>query len=253
MAMQEHYKQMQNSEYHTDGACVCRHISPFKEGDLCSHRWQGWRESCISRTPLYNSYDPASISEKDLPSRQLRTWIDKKGKQKSYKYQVKSPLKDPTCWYMGKGSNFRKSAKRPYLHNYHHIITNGELNKHFKVKNGRALIYLMAAKYNINHGKNVIPLPKQQKIGKIIKLPIHCPGKARSHPKYSEYVSAQLKEIAKIINQQLNDKGCEENKVVVDKLKTALINLSKKLEKKIIALGAMYKGPNIENIAKVDK
>jgi len=253
MASKEHYQEMRNPDYHKDGGCVCRHVIPFKDGDLCSHRWQGWKESCRSRSHLYNSYDPSAITENDLPARTLRTWINKKGKEKSYQYQVKSPLKDPTCWYMGKGSNFMQSSKRPYKHNYHHIITNGELNEKFKVKDGRALIYLIQAKYNINHGKNVIPLPKEKKVGKIIKLPIHCPGKARSHPKYSKYVGEQLQDMADEINGQLTDKDCEENKVVVDELKKELIDLSKELEKKIVALGAKYRGPNIENIGKLGK
>ena len=253
MASKEHYEKMQNSDYHKDGGCVCRHIIPFKEGELCSHRWQGWKESCSSRTHLYNSYDPSSITEKDLPAPQNRSLTGKNGKLRNYQYQVNNPLQDPTCWFMGKGDNFKMSSKVPYKHNYHHIITNGELNDKFKVKDGRALIYLMQAKYNINHGKNVIPLPKERKIGKIIKLPIHCPGNSRDHPKYSKYVGLQLKKIAREINKQLTDEDCPENKVTVDNLKTALINLSKKLEKKIVALGTKYKGPNIEKIGELGK
>jgi len=83
--------------------------------------------------------------------------------------------------------------------------------------------------------------------------PFPYPGQMWSHSEYSKYVGKQLGGIATEINDQLADENREEIKVSVDNLKKVFINLSKKLEKKIVEIGVKYKGPNIEIIAKLGK
>lgn len=262
MAKKEHYKRMKDPEYHKNGGCVCRHVSHFDDKDPCSHRGQGYLTSVESRKSLYNSYDPKAA--KDLPTRKLKSWRSKKGKLKHFRYQVKNPLKDPTCWHIGGIRNFKRNMKVPYLHNYHHIITNGELNDKLNIETKddeyeNILIHLMAVQYNINKGVNVVILPKEQKIGRIIQLPTHCPNRARSHPKYSTYVGEQLESMAEDITGEFEKMNCEEKLLAIEKLRDSLERLSERLLSEIVKLGksvsraGRIKGVSIEQIGKLAK
>ena len=262
MAKKEHYKRMKDPEYHKNGGCVCRHVSHFDDKDPCSHRGQGYLTSVESRKSLYNSYDPKAA--KDLPTRKLKSWRSKKGKLKHFRYQVKNPLKDPTCWYIGRGTNFTRNMKVPYLHNYHHIIPNGELNNRLIIKtkgyeDASILIQLMAVQYNINNGVNVVLLPKEQKIARIIQLPTHCPNRSRRHLKYSKHVGKQLEDMAKDIIDEFEKMDCEEKKLAIENLRDSLERLSKRLLPEIVKLGksvsraGRIKGVSIEQIGKLAK
>lgn len=206
----DHLEEMTSSSYHEKGGCVVRHKG-FDRNDPCSHGGQGYNITESSRKTMYNAptaYKPEDIKQK----RKYLVWVGSKLKPYKPKSHPKTTI-ITDLWDVGAHQNFLSGMTHPYLHNWHHMIPNGVLNEELydeEEYGNRFLKLLMAGKYNINHGRNIILLPKEKWIGETIKLPVHCPGKDRSHRQYSNFVRPQLGKIKKKLKDLLENKTIHE-------------------------------------------
>lgn len=223
MSDEEHIEEMTSSVFHQKGGCVVRHISYYAEENPCSHRGTGYKISVKKRKDWYN--EPDAYKAQDIVKADVRSWKPRifswkrKGSDKEFIFKYK-PKAHPThklihgLWDIdpGKKYNFQRSSFVPYMHNYHHLIPNGVLNEglYDKQHGSRLLKLLMAGQYNINHGRNIILLPKEERIGRIIGLPAHCPGGKQSHKRYSTSIKGMLNDIKKRLKRALKDQTLHE-------------------------------------------
>ena len=203
------------------GKCLNRHVSRVKENS-CSHRWQAWKRAVASETVWYNAYGDA--------------------------HKVFNPPPPAGSWDLTQGTNFRKSSRKPYRHNGHHIVPNGILRDCIndavaqagdKGPALRILIRggLLDAGYNLNHMINMIILPSDQRVAWVLKLPAHVEKGKRAHEEYSAAVQTGVdkvvREFAKAMAQDIED-----HKAVAKKLaKQKLENESKRFRRAIRAWG----------------
>ncbi|WP_164012407.1 AHH domain-containing protein [Pyxidicoccus trucidator] len=152
-----------------------------------------------------------------------------------------------TWWMKGTGGNFRSKSK-PWSFNAHHIIPIGSLhNAFFKLDDGPGKLLLLqhAAKYNVNHGLNIIFLPVTEVYARLYELPAHlsaptAKGKqSNNHDAYNRLVEGRLDTIMDPIREaeaQGEDHPAltEEN---VGGLKTELEDFSKVMRESLRDLG----------------
>jgi hypothetical protein len=161
------------------GKCLTRHVSRVKENS-CSHRWQAWHRAKSDDARWYKTYPDA--------------------------HKVFNPPPPAGTWDPLHGNNFRKSARKPYRHNAHHILPNGVLRDCINEAaaqagdKGAALRILIRgglldAGYNLNHKLNMIILPGDQRVAWVLKLPAHVEKGKRAHEEYSAEVSKRVEQV----------------------------------------------------------
>jgi hypothetical protein len=214
MSEKQHAKDIKKFEdlHKQGGACLNRHVSEFKTGDTCSHRWQAF-EDANDHAELYNwdKYEPLSTQGSVKTSAFVSS-----GKLWPPWYRQKLAPPTAHAWDVGRGKNFQDKCYVPYWHNAHHMVPNGELRgaiagcgKGFKspskvvwaVREG-----LLKAAYNLNDKKNMIVLPMDRAIGRVLELPVHLSTvTARSHGAYSKNVRDQLDDLFSDVKLQLKN------------------------------------------------
>lgn len=258
MATEEHIEEMISSVYHKKGGCVVRHIKGLILRNPCSHRGQGYNISLEKRYKMYN--EPYAYKAQKI---KYRKWKEiKVGESLDYEFWrwYNPTVSENRNWDIGHRRNFKRSYT-PYLHNYHHLIPNGVLNSELydKEHGSRLLKLLMAGKYNINNGRNIIILPQEEWIGKIIKLPVHCPGGARCHKAYSNYIRPLLNKIKKQLKKKLKDKTLHEAaKENIEKIAENVYKISDGACEKsqgglLKLLKSLVPGSDINNRAKLEE
>jgi hypothetical protein len=84
----------------------------------------------------------------------------------------------------------------PYWHNAHHLIPKGTFNAQIEaIANARVrkLVrqQMLVAEYNINHFRNVMILPQDKEVARLLKLPRHLiledGAKSQSNPEYFDH------------------------------------------------------------------
>jgi A nuclease family of the HNH/ENDO VII superfamily with conserved AHH len=219
------------------GKCLNRHVSYWAK-QTCSHRWQAYLHA-LADSSVYNWPKYKKLSEK---GEQLRTDVEAKvhviGSRKYpfypgfYKRLLDAPTKG--TWDVSEtNKNFKRSTVKPYYHNAHHIVTNSELNDALNtvgsdVQSKRPSVdgvrlvrdSLLRAGYNLNYKINMIILPMDREVAKVLGLPKHlAETTSRDHPKYSEMIKKLLRSVMNDLRKELEDalgKGEDHDKIKVD-------------------------------------
>lgn len=100
--------------------------------------------------------------------------------------QSNDPRYNKTVWFAGVGKNFR-TGKKPWENNAHHILPVASIREALTAVECKILLQ---GRYNLNAGENLIYLPKNQDIGKVMLMLTH-PG---SHPEYNAHIETLVKQ-----------------------------------------------------------
>ena len=194
------------------GACLSRHDAgrhPGPEGRLkehsCNHRWQGYKKA-VDNSSQYKWTKPkrdklGGSGRVKLPARCKSGWVTR-------------TIPSGTEWDVETDPNFLTKCNRPYWHESHHIVPNGEFKGAIsEVADGQPMrpYYvklirngLLGESYNLNHKVNMIILPMPAKIAHALSLPRHrISAGVISHKAYSNNVRARLDKIFKPVQDEV--------------------------------------------------
>jgi hypothetical protein len=173
------------------GQCVGAHEYYYKQRDSCSYRWQAAHRATTSDKALYGTVAPTySAAAPETVDKFLR-----------YRALVGTPGPVQTSqagrdYRTVLGQPFRTGFS-PWNNNAHHLLADAELkNSIFEMAQGLPVVEnlivqgLLENQYNINHWKNMMILPQEEKDGCRMELPTHPQGD--SHPSYSAKVKAAI-------------------------------------------------------------
>lgn len=246
----EHLVSWAENEHLTKPAetgCIWRHADyghrTFTRCDYCknAHDYSKASEGHIYNVPNMRS-----------PERWVRIWVEDL-KEHVWKHagttEPKSKAVDPanSAWHLDKGSNFTDS-KTPWWNNTHHAIACGELKDAFPQESEQRLIVKM--KWNINMMPNVIILPKQYVVARILKLPTHVPPDgAANHDKYSAKLGNGLNGMKGKLKQNADTTGHEVTDENVPDCVGELNRIAKELRDYLIETGERNPGVNLDNLS----
>jgi hypothetical protein len=71
-----------------------------------------------------------------------------------------------------------------------------------------------ASKWNINKELNIVLLPQELAVSRIVGLPAHCPWGLRSHPTYSKSMRDKLKDAKAQLDRAMKTGACEDTELV---------------------------------------
>jgi len=220
------------------GQCVGSHEYYYKQRDSCSYRWQAVHRATGSDKALYGNPTPGISSPAPATAANYlrnRALVGLPG-----------PVQTSAAgraYQLVTGVPFR-TAFSPWANNAHHLLADAEVkNAIVEVTGGYIVVQellvqgLLRNKYNINHWKNTIILPLEDKIGCQLNLPTHPAGD--SHPTYSATVKAGVDAAVspyKALVEQV--KAGEKDHTVPDPvdIKAALEALSDSLHAGVLAL-----------------
>jgi hypothetical protein len=250
------------------GSCLRGHESKRIEGNSCSYRWQA-HERAKDEKDLYESYKDFDFDQYKkgmIPT--LAFPPEKPAWPASYcvaldipspgDWDVAGPEKDVKRARFGKsskgtieaGTNFYGQIA-PYWNNAHHIIPKGTLNAMIdeQTKDNSAIgIFiknqLLIAKYNINEDINMMLLPEDYEVAKILGLPRHRThaqvdddaekGEEFNHARYNTYVEGKLQPIIDGYKAKFKKRGKPHPEANPELTKAELEALSDALRKEII-------------------
>src|ERR1043165_1487235 len=282
-----------------NGACLTGHEGRYKKDKSCSYRWQAHRISIDERTKVYNgivmakddkTYKRATIRNIANKGIQTSAYKTKKGKLHPAAYVSHLAPPGPGDWDLEgptktlkrktiskrsesipKKANFTKD-RWPYWHNAHHLIPKSLLNDtidevgknadHNPEASSIIRKCLLEAKYNVNFKINMIILPQDREVGRILRLPRHLilvqlSGDEKQiervetacHEAYDRYVLVRLKRIINGFAGRIHKKKCEDPKNP-GLAKDQLERLSTKLYDEIIKFGKVRFGDPIADMEK---
>lgn len=125
--------------------------------------------------------------------------------------------------------NFLWSAGMPYPHEAHHIIPDQAFDLAFTTAEHRKALRMVP--YDLNHGENIILLPKHPRDSQIHRLVTHN----GSHGKYTDLVVSDMKEK----RSMLKGSNCEEGKPPPVAILDDFIGLQNKYWKMIVKWGKL--------------
>lgn len=194
-----------------------------------------WKESGI--------FFPQKYSTK-IPVPQLGDW-DVGGPKREIKRDsltTKASLNNTNTQTIKIGHNFTQETW-PYWNNAHHLIPKGTFASLIVDEEHGPFLEkgLLKAKYNINHKINMLLLPQDKEVAKILDMPRHIQFKvgddseivasAFNHPVYNAMVKDDLKKIIKEYAEIVKEKKCEAadfelDKTKLEQLSADLLNLA---------------------------
>ncbi|WP_020405096.1 AHH domain-containing protein [Hahella ganghwensis] len=214
------------------GACLTGHKSSFTNFNgkhTCNYRYQ-----CYEQAKSHADIKKCLHSYRDrLPTEPKPTSVypTKSGSHYPARYCTMLEVPEPGDWDIGgperdierdtiagktitikEGYNFTTDTW-PYWNNAHHLIPKGTLssaitNEGLPVSNVMQKA-LLTAQYNINHKKNMLFLPMDKEVGKILDVPRHLilreddepdlDAMCQAHPVYDEMVKEMDKGLEKIL------------------------------------------------------
>jgi hypothetical protein len=129
----------------------------------------------------------------------------------------------------------------PYYHEHHHIFTQGTYRDYViygtDIDIEDRIKITIASEWNINHKSNVIMLPEEIMVARIVQLPAHKYWGQFGHKDYSLSIKDDLREILNKMNEAVKEKKpCEKTDIKLE-LKQMLIDKSIMYYKKIMAMG----------------
>ncbi|HEX5748011.1 MAG TPA: AHH domain-containing protein [Archangium sp.] len=229
------HKQINGTE--EGGACLTGHSTRYDDACSCTYRWQAVRESRRARQGVYDK-NPTVTQEKAneyleknprvtsgfLPTSQYTTkrksrfpsptqYSDRIKLPEEGDWYVSGPLRSNATDAVGKGIPQGKNFTTwtwPYWNNAHHLIPKGTLNtviNEIAEDDCRQLVRegLLHAEYNVNHHINVILLPMDTEVARVLDLPRHLvleddsivkeKGSKLNHREYNQNVRTRLDSI----------------------------------------------------------
>ncbi|NTX13033.1 AHH domain-containing protein [Myxococcus sp. CA056] len=219
MSEERHTRDIENKlDHHTAGGteggkCLNRHESR-KPNNSCSHIWQATKKA-QSDDGLYNW-----PRYKDMPGT-IQVFFQGReaeaGKPQKGDWDVKA-------------GNFDTHCDVPYFHEAHHVIPNSTLSTTISdylgnpdeggspelvtvVRGG-----LLTAGYNLNHMDNMIMLPLDATVARVMRLPRHRTLPKMYHGVYSDHVKSELKAMLADNLEDLVDHEAPKYKDFKDKL-----------------------------------
>jgi A nuclease family of the HNH/ENDO VII superfamily with conserved AHH len=269
-----------------DGACLTGHEGGYLKNNSCSYRWQAHSISLADRTDMY---DDLAVPAPPAGGIATNAYRSKKSKLVPAWYVTALEPPEPGDWNLAGpkrkikrksnnkrtdtipiGKNFTKD-RWPYWHNSHHLIPKSLLRE---VINASAdgdgvnplapsIIRkcLLVAKYNVNHTVNMILLPQDREVGKILGLPRHLilkelagPGldartEVASHRDYDCFVEERLTKIISDFAARIDKKNCVDAEDPQTN-KQRLEKLSRELLQQIKAFGADRLGRPLADMRK---
>lgn len=154
--------------------------------------------------------------------------------------------------YKTKGAqvNFlpRKNEKKggygkwyPYFHEHHHILPQGAYRDYVIYATDEdiddRIKISVTSGWNINDKPNMIMLPEEVMVGRIIQLPAHKFWGEFGHEDYSKSIKDDLREVQQKMQKAVDEKKpCEETEIKLE-LKDMLIAKSKMYYDKIVRMG----------------
>jgi hypothetical protein len=240
LSKNKHIKRIRESDYHRKKkACVVRHEDV---NTPCDYRWNGYLHSVASRKPLYNKPVTASSINERRVDRKIRQAAARRFGNRpngpklqetvaKFLHYFRTSLsnsralvdQDPEAWFIGKPGNRNFVPRKhggpgfhvPYYHNWHHLIPNGAINEHIggydyesrsRDEDGyKRLFLLMSSGYNINTKPNIMLLPQESFVGRILRLPVHCPYWQKDHIEYSASCVRRLGDISRMLDQAISE------------------------------------------------
>ncbi|WP_434388728.1 AHH domain-containing protein [Melittangium boletus] len=205
------------------GACLNRHhgrrnrVTGFLTKSSCNHRWQAFRRALDEDKVKYNwpAYESIVDHVQKTQGGKTRRTIDLLSRTGKKIKRNRVPSKDAPLWDItAGGKNFQTRCTRPYWHEAHHIVPNGELQGAIAEAGeneslapeyiGLIRAGLLDKKYNLNHMENMIILPMAKEVAYALGLPRHrVSAGERSHSAYSHQVRMELDKIFKPIQQSV--------------------------------------------------
>jgi hypothetical protein len=163
--------------------------------------------------------------------------VSEKAHGKGVRRKLSDPRESSRVWRLDHSINFQKGY-RPYNHDSHHMVPCEGLAEAFEAEE---LLLLMEAEYNINRGENMIILPKKEKVGQALRLPVHY----SNHTQYTEFVRAQLQSIKFVVGKEKqNHEITDDNK---QKVREEIETLEPELREVLLALGQAHAIADLEN------
>lgn len=258
------------------GACLSSHVT-YHAKHSCSYRWQ----SCLNaedHPKIYVDRHNAPIAIKKV----VDTLKDKGNKYfpKWYAYSVNLP-EMPGDWVIGgpyrgnfncygnvevpAGKNFEK-AQWPYWNNAHHILPRAIINNCIQENENSNPDYakllrkgLLEAGYNLNYKINVMILPQDYEVGKVLQLPRHLilnmdttkdvKNPHGDHEIYSARVKAKVENVFTGFINKCKQEKSKQHKVPKIKLnKKKLEHLSRKFFGEILVKGKYNPGMALDEV-----
>ena len=220
------------------GACLTGHESGRKSAPpgyvtevSCNYRWQGFKRALDDKS-IYNNKAPVG-------KRVTQTAWGRAGGRGWNQPAAKS------AWNVtATGVNFRTSCNKPYWHEAHHIVPNGELRDSINAvgKGKQSGIYravirlgLLEEKYNLNHKPNMIILPMDGNVAKHVGLPRHRQNAAVwSHKRtVPTFVAGSTRFSDRFVRRNLPTERSRPYKAC----KTQIVNVSRTTRSQIVAAG----------------
>lgn len=252
MATEVHKAYKETYRYHVKaggydgGACLVKHVVPFKDSDSCSYRWQGVKKA--GQQPGQAAYDAHRNQKYHVGGRSAGPFEPQDtgavtaspgmaGKVVSAARVTKKGLRT-----IIEVTNFT-TGWSPYGNQVHHLLNASSLRKgideladiwypiRWVIVNG-----LLNEKYNLNHFDNNLILPTKDYHCRETGLPKHY----GSHPAYSAEIKSAVKRALtpyKAIANQMKKKK-DHDKLEPEKLKDALIQISNTMYTNIVNLAA---------------
>lgn len=253
------------------GACLNRHTANRNRmtrrltHSSCNYRWQAFRRALDGKSGedqedkmLYNwpAYEDilrfVASGVKSNGTRWRQLSLPARTRQGAQ--LAKIPSESNKAWDISEeGDNFQTSCNKPYWHESHHIIPNGELQAAIaEAAEGESLAEeyvklirggLLDEKYNLNHTINMIILPMPNQVAYALGLPRHrASADTKSHTAYSHKAGAELDKIIKPIQKQTQEHLEPDYACCKDQLE----NLSDRLRATIIKAGRDMKDTNAQ-------
>lgn len=243
----------EKSKYHVNDACIVRHEKALNAA--CKYAINGYNAT-QGRKKDYNAprYDNDLVTEKGVGKKPVNYVVKTIGKALVHPvYQPKTKKKG--IWDVDKHGNFvpldsgGNGFKYPYKHNWHHLIANEMLFQMLydsTLYDPYALLeLLLAGKYNLNGGENIVLLPQNAEVGVHVGWPIH----PNNHPGFDDYASTHLSTLKTELKGKLKNKKVHQVRPrTVASVKTKLNKTSKFLYK---VLEQMEGGKHINKIKEV--
>lgn len=205
------------------GACLNRHnagrnrATGFLTKSSCNYRWQAFRRALDVDHAKYNwpAYEAIHELVQQTKRGRARTTIDllSRTRRRGKRHPVPTE-KNPAWDITAGGENFQTRCTRPYWHESHHIIPDGEFQASIALTGEDEPLEevyvklirggLLEEKYNLNHLRNMIILPMASEVAYALGLPRHrVSADTRSHDAYSQKVWLGLNGIFKPLQDEV--------------------------------------------------
>ena len=222
----KHIAFTKHKDHKKQEGCVCRHEFKFHSPGFprCAHRVHGYNETLSGSVPgmvpptskrsLYEvdftERKPEGSPLQDHPRARLpgvmeqfrqtgrQTDADKAAGKERTIHRNTDPGENPKAWHFV-GANY-KEWHLPFAHEYHHIMPDEAFSAALETKEAELL---MAAGYNMNHGKNVIILPVTRDVAYALMLPKH----KGQHCSYSQECFSLLSSLKQELQEESGGHG----------------------------------------------